>query len=371
MLWPSGSRAHTPITTKILFNREVIRVFQGNCLGCHRPGGIAMSLATYEDARPWAKAIKEELLERRMPPWQAVKGYGEFRNAPALTQRDVDAIVNWVEGGAPKGDAKLLPPGPLFSTGWLLGEPDLALSPAATSRVAADADEHREFFLPTGLTAERWLTAVDLRPGEATVVHCAAVYLDGARPALLGTWVPGQRAAALPEGIARRLPAHARLRVRIHYRGAGEPVEDRSAIGLHFARTAARRELREMTLITSGGSVSLVEAAEALAIVPLADPRLASVQATVYRPDGTTEVLVWTGGHRDDWQPSYFFRNPVGLPRGSRVEAIAHLREPDENGTGDVQREAPSPAEPLLTLFYTTLSRDRAGKPSGPSRPAS
>src|SRR6185295_18740797 len=86
--------AHEPITTKVRFNKEVIRVLQRSCLGCHRPGGIAMSLATYEDARPWAKAIKEELLEKRMPPWHAVKGYGEFRNAPALTQRDVDLVVN-------------------------------------------------------------------------------------------------------------------------------------------------------------------------------------------------------------------------------------------------------------------------------------
>src|SRR4030095_8702015 len=116
--------AHEPVTTKVRFNKEVIRVLQRSCLGCHRPGGIAMSLATYEEARPWAKAIKEELLEKRMPPWHAVKGYGEFRNAPLLTQRDVDMIVNWVEGGAPKADDKDLPPSPLFSNDWQLGKPD-------------------------------------------------------------------------------------------------------------------------------------------------------------------------------------------------------------------------------------------------------
>src|SRR4051812_13493799 len=103
------SLAHEPITTKVRFNKELVRILRRSCLGCHHTGGIAMSLATYEEARPWAKAIKEEVLEKRMPPWHAMKGYGEFRNAPPLTQREVDLIVNWVEGGAPKGDDKDLP----------------------------------------------------------------------------------------------------------------------------------------------------------------------------------------------------------------------------------------------------------------------
>src|SRR5262252_8333223 len=141
--------AHEPITTKVRFNKEVIRVLQRSCLGCNRPGGIAMSLATYDEARPWAKAIKEELLEKRMPPWNAVKGYGEFRNSPPLTQRDVDLIVNWVEGGAPKGDEKDLPNAPLMSSDWALGNPDLVIKPKTESRVAADGDDYRIFVLTT------------------------------------------------------------------------------------------------------------------------------------------------------------------------------------------------------------------------------
>lgn len=373
LLWPSGGRAHTPITTKMLFNREVIRILKDNCLGCHRPGGISMSLASYEEARPWAKAIKEELLERRMPPWPAVKGFGDFSNAPVLTQRDVDAIVNWVEGGAPKGDAKYLPPGPLFSDDWSLGPPDLVLAPDAAHDVAADADERHELVLSTRVPAERWMTALDLRPGEASVVHCAALYLDGPRPALLGTWVPGSRAATLPDGVARRVPARARLRVRIHYRGSGQPAADRSAVGLHFAKTRAPRELRQLALTASSSSLRLAQAAEAVAIVPRADTRLASLQATVYRPDGTSEVLVWTRDHRDDWQPTYFFKKPVSVPKGSRVEVIVHLQKPDEerDGAGGVsERVAAAGAEPLLTLFYTTPSRDVARKSSIPGRAA-
>lgn len=102
--------AHDPITTKITYSREVVRIFQKRCFECHREGGKApMSLMKYDDARPWAKAIKEEVLERRMPPWGAVKGFGEFRNDRALTQEEISIIADWVEGGAPEGEPKYLP----------------------------------------------------------------------------------------------------------------------------------------------------------------------------------------------------------------------------------------------------------------------
>jgi hypothetical protein len=318
-----------------------------------------MSLASYEEARPWAKAIKEELLERRMPPWPAVRGFGEFRNAPRLSQRDVDAIVDWVEGGAPRGDAALLPAGPLLPPAWPLGTPDLVLAPDKGHDVAPDADERVDFVLSTRLRSETWLKAADLQPGDGSVVHCATFSVDGAQAALLGTWVPGVRPVAL-DGMARRLPPQARLRVRVHYKGSGQPAVDKSSLGLYVAAARPPRELRELALTSSApskgrslrGTVRLAEAVEAIAVVPTADTRLASVQASLYRPDGTSEVLVWTRDARADWRPTYFFKKPVAIPKGSRVEAIAHLRE--SGGGGE-------PAEPLLTLFYAKASARRAG----------
>lgn len=355
-LLPSGGDAHTPITTKILFNREVIRTLQENCLGCHRPGGIAMSLATYEEARPWAKAIRDELLERRMPPWFAVAGYGEFRNAPRLTQRDVDAIVNWVEGGAPKGDAKELPAGLPIPDGWPLGPPDRVLAPAEAHAVPAEGDEHAELELPTGLPGMRWLRALDLRPGNASVVHCATFSIDGG--GLVGTWVPGQRTAAWPEGVAVRLPPGARLRVRLHYRGAGQPVLDRSSVGLYLDKAASPREVHELVLGAPRSSVRLERTLDALAIVPRGDPGLVSVQVTAYAPDGTTQVLLWAREPRDDWRPTYFFKAPVRLPRGTRIEAIAYCRD------SDAEPAAP-PLGPLLTLYYADAAL-KAGRAGGP-----
>lgn len=107
-----AAHAHDPITTRLTWSREVSRIVYARCASCHRPGGTAFSLLTYAEARPWARAISEEVLERRMPPWGAVKGFGEFRNEEALTQSEFDAIAQWVDGGAPEGDAKDLPAAP-------------------------------------------------------------------------------------------------------------------------------------------------------------------------------------------------------------------------------------------------------------------
>jgi hypothetical protein len=104
--------AHDIITTKITWSKEMSRLVYKRCAVCHRDGGAAFSLLTYDAARPWAKAIKEEALERRMPPWQAVKGFGDFKDDRGLTQEELEVISDWVEGGAPEGDEKFLPPQP-------------------------------------------------------------------------------------------------------------------------------------------------------------------------------------------------------------------------------------------------------------------
>ena len=101
--------AHDPITTQVTWNREIIRLLSARCVSCHHDGGAAFSLTTYDDARPWAKAIKEETLERRMPPFAAVKGFVDLRDDQSLTMEQLELISDWVEGGAPEGDPTWLP----------------------------------------------------------------------------------------------------------------------------------------------------------------------------------------------------------------------------------------------------------------------
>lgn len=108
-LFPRAATPHDVITTKVTWSREISRLVYKRCISCHREGGTSFPLVTYEQARPWAKAMKDEALERRMPPWGAVKGFGEFRDDQGLTQEQIELIADWVEGGAPEGDAALMP----------------------------------------------------------------------------------------------------------------------------------------------------------------------------------------------------------------------------------------------------------------------
>lgn len=103
------ARAHDPITTKLTWSQEISRIVYKRCISCHGENGKPMSLLTYDEARPWAKAIRDEVLNRRMPPWGAIKGFGEFRDDASLTQEEITRLAQWVEGGAPEGDPIYLP----------------------------------------------------------------------------------------------------------------------------------------------------------------------------------------------------------------------------------------------------------------------
>jgi hypothetical protein len=358
-LRPSRTSAHIPITTKIMFDKEVIRILQRNCIECHRPGGISFSLASYKDARPWAKAIEVELLEGRMPPWRPVNGYGDFLNAPKLTQQDMDLVVNWVENGVPEGDPKDLPKGPLFSDDWRLGKPDVVADAGPSPLVKPGTDEYATFTIPIDATESRWIRAVDLRPGNPSIVHCAAFYLGrgDASPAgnqsdshleQLGTWIPGQH-PYMPDNAGWLAPAGSQVVVKVHYKGSDEqsdpPATDRSQVGIYLSKNAPRNELlnvsvnfypNQMVPVSNGphqvtAATTLTEPTEIVGIRPLVSPLLASLQVTAYRADGSEEVILWTNGYTSDWAPDYYLRRPEKLPKGTRLEVVAYLDNSDDN----------------------------------------
>ncbi len=133
--------AHDVITTKVTFDREIVRLFNAHCISCHRIGGTAFSLETYKEARPWAKAIEDEVLHRRMPPWGAVKGFGDFRNDIGLTPEQLELITDWEEGGAPEGEPKDLP------APAKLKPPDTLRQSASTVSVSGDLTLAKPFKL--------------------------------------------------------------------------------------------------------------------------------------------------------------------------------------------------------------------------------
>jgi hypothetical protein len=159
-------------TSVATFNKDALPVLQNNCQACHRPGGVApMSFMTYESTRPWAKAIKAAVVSKKMPPWFADPHVGEFRNAPKLTQADITKLVAWADSGATEGKATDRPAAKEFVDGWRI-QPDVVVSMPQPYRVGAKGlGEVRQFFIPNPFTEDTWVSAVEIRPGDASVVH--------------------------------------------------------------------------------------------------------------------------------------------------------------------------------------------------------
>ena len=165
---------------EVTFNKDVAPIFFNKCTECHRPGEIApMSLLTYNVARPWARAIREKVLNREMPPWHADPSHGEFANDRSLTRREIDTIAAWVDSGAKQGNPADLPAAPNYVEGWSIGKPDVVLTmPQEVSIAASGPDEYQYFAVPTRFTEDRYIQAVEVRPGNRKVVHHLVVFVQ-------------------------------------------------------------------------------------------------------------------------------------------------------------------------------------------------
>ena len=175
-LAPSG-----PVT----FNKQVLPILQKNCQGCHRPGQMApMSFLTYENVRPWAKAMKAAVVTRKMPPWSADPQYGPYLNDRSLKQDEIDTIAKWADSGAPAGDPKDAPPAAEWPQGWVI-QPDLIIDGPVTEVPASAKNNVVEWItvvMPTGFTRDTWLTSVEIRPEHPAVAHHICIGYAPHRP---------------------------------------------------------------------------------------------------------------------------------------------------------------------------------------------
>jgi len=242
---PFRSRSALPAVTS---NNQIVRIFQKSCQVCHRPGDIGpFSLMSYAGALPYANHIKAETRARRMPPWKPVAGFGEFLDERGLSQRDIDPIARWVDLGAQEGDPRDLPPPIQFPDQWVLGDPDLVVEPPADFSVSAEGEDiYRCFSIPLGLVQDRFITGVEVRPGNRSVVHHMVLFSDplglsarlgnggDPRPGyscfggpgipildVIGAWAPGNQPQVFPSGVGLRATAGSRAVMQIHYHPNG------------------------------------------------------------------------------------------------------------------------------------------------------
>ena len=344
------------------FYRDVLPVLQQHCQTCHRPGEAApMSFLTFESTRPWAKGIRQAVLLKRMPPWSADAPHGTFANDPSLSPAEIETLVKWVDTGAQQGDPGAAPHSIQFVEGWNIGRPDVVMEmPRAFNVPAAGAVEYQHVIMPTGFTEDRWVQAVEIRPGNRAAVHhiIAFVREPGSRwlrdalpgvpvlqdknlaqlpldeiPEFLLSYTPGRPPAGLPEGQARLIKAGSDIVLQLHYTTNGKPATDQSKIGFIFAKQRPAERVATLPLLNPRFAIPpgdpnyrvdaaavVQQPARLLRMIPHMHQRGRTFEYRLADADGPAEVLLRVPRYDFQWQHAYALAQPVTLKPGSRVE---------------------------------------------------
>lgn len=344
----------------VTFTKDVLPILQKHCQGCHRPGEVApMSLLTYGDTRPWAKAIRQAVLTRKMPPWFADPHVGKFSNDRSLTQAEIDTVKEWIDSGAKEGNPADAPPPIQFVDGWNIGKPDMVWEmPNAFEVPASGVVDYHYLIIPTGLKEDKWIQAAEIRPGNRSVLHHVIVFTRdpaskwfrdrepgvpfipkgrgaGAQASGgLGGYAPGMVPTNLKPGRAILLKAGSDLVLQLHYTPNGKPATDKTKIGVIFAKEPPKQRI--MTLVAGNvffrippqdpnyrvdGSTTIQNDVELIDMMPHMHVRGKAFEYRIVFPDGTKDTLLKVPHYDFNWQLSYFPEKPLMLPKGTKIEA--------------------------------------------------
>jgi hypothetical protein len=416
-----GAQAPTarPAAAGPTFAKDVAPIFYKSCTNCHRPDTVApMSLLTFKDARPWAKSIATRVAKGTMPPWHADPSHGEFLNDRRLSEAEKNTIVQWANAGAPEGNPADLPPQPTYATEWLMGQPDAVFSMSEDYPVSANGTIAYQYFeVPTTFTEDKWIQAMEVRPGNPKVLHHVIVYArnppaaappqaaqsapsappmprpapvismpeyatqipagqTGGRPLppeqrkplgpndrpaprmgpSIGGFAPGQFVRTYQEGSAMKLPAGATLILQTHYTANGEATTDRTRIAVKFAKTRPKAEVRFASLINgslhipAGANDYRVETEMTIgqditmwSMLPHTHVRGVRWTYEATFPDGRTETILSVPKYDFNWQTDYVFKQPLKLPKGTKIHATAWY---------DNSKNNPSNPDPTKEVFW-------------------
>lgn len=347
------------------FSNEVVRIFQEHCQSCHHEGDVApFSLTSYEEAKPYATLIKHMTKTRQMPPWKPTEGCGEFDNERRLSQVEIDTIGKWVDAGAPEGNPAELPPPLDFSSGWVLGQPDMVIRNPEPYTPPAQGDTYRCFTIPTNLSTTTYVSAVDTHPGDRETVHHLISFIDSTGESAtldanepgpgytcfggpgfnnlggtLGGWAPGSRPLALPEGTAFELPPNARIVLQVHYHPHhGDPEPDQTEFAIYFAKQAPRATMRVLPIINQNFTIPAGAANHKVdAEFPFLTPFPAKIwfiaphmhllgkkmTVKMTMPGNEEKCLINIDDWDFNWQGAYQYREPVNVPAGTRLSLSA------------------------------------------------
>ena len=291
------------------WTKDVAPIIQRRCRACHSVGGAAASsdLSTYEAAKVQARAIRQEVLDGRMPPWPAAKGLGDFTNDASLSPIEIELLTAWADGDAPLGPvdaAHLVVESPVVAPDLVIQVPGLPIGRARTARLEVAA----------GNRASRLISGWGFRTGDASLVDRVVLSVVGGGQ--IGSWVPGDAPVRLPPAVAQRLPSGATLAIELYFRKSSATEMPASTLELSF-REAAGRRLRHRSL--GCGASSIGDHIEALAITPMAAAAGDSIEIVAQHPGGRIEPLVVIPQFDPAYPVTYRFRKPVPLSGGTTI----------------------------------------------------
>ena len=358
-------------SNSVTFTRDVAPIFQKSCQTCHHPGTAApMPLLTFQDVRPWAKSIKARVVAREMPPWHLDKSVGirEFKNDISLSDADINTIVRWVDAGAPQGDPKDTPPPLTFrpETDWFIGKPDLTITfDKEMTMYANGPDWWINKYANTGLTEDRWVKAMQIKPSNARIVHHAVTTVippagtDLTDSGFVGgefeEYAVGKYGTTFPENTGRLLPAGSRIQFDMHYFAIGEEAKDRTTLGIVFypkgyvpkykiTMVSFRNlpnddlEIPPNSIVRHDGYFRLPRPARIVSFQPHMHMRGKGMTLESINLDNSVTTISSTDHFDFNWHIAYVYRDDVAplLPAGTVLHAIgvhdntsANRRNPD------------------------------------------
>jgi len=371
---PISRQQPKSVSARVTYYGDVLPVLQKRCQSCHRPNELGpFSLMTYKQAVNWAADIKEFTQSRKMPPWKPTEG-APFHGERKMTEKEIEILAAWVDGGTPEGDHKDAPTPAQFADGWMLGQPDLILSPKEEMTIGASGrDLFRCFVLPTGLDEDKFVVAYEVKPGNRRVVHHTLHFLDTKRRARrleqreqerpkkpdekdtgpgytmmmgpgffppdgdVGGWAPGLTLHRLPADVGFYLPKGSDVVLQVHYHRTGKVEKDRTQLGLYFAKRPNVKPLQAMVIpglflsIPAGeenysvrGSIWAAQDCTLHTVTPHMHLLGKKIKITMTPPGGASTTLVGIDQWDYNWQETYFFKEPIRVPADTRfdVEAV-------------------------------------------------
>jgi hypothetical protein len=383
---------------------QVSRIVEKHCTVCHRSGSVGpFPLTSYDEVRAFAREIRRATQSRKMPPWFAAPGVGNFQNQRQLTVQEIKTLGQWFDAGTPLGDPKDLPLPPDLKTEWAYGQPDVVLKPSKPYLVAGGTGEDlRCFALPLSFRGPKAIRAIDVRPGDPSVVYHVRAFADvtgsarrldaqGPRSGfdcslnmgsvlnlrLLGEWEPGNTFHPLPAGFGRYLPRGADIVLEIHYHRTYRQASDQTSVAIYFqpepvryvqVATIVNREIQ-----VAPGNADYQASAEwvsdrditAIGLTPHMHRLGTAIKIRVSNPGAAPRQLIWVNRYNVSWQTGYVFAESIPIQKGATVRVEASYDNSRQNMNLDIHqplhesRWGNKPDDEMLAVFLEYVDAKR------------